>query len=39
MVEGEAVSFLFENLNSVTQHDTLPHRLKRFSAEQQERET
>lgn len=30
---GEALSFLFENFNSVTDEDTLTHRLRIFNAE------
>jgi hypothetical protein len=36
LAEGEALSFLFENFNSVTHHDNLLHRLKLFSAELEE---
>ncbi|WP_309664174.1 hypothetical protein [Tabrizicola sp.] len=35
--EGEALSFLFENFDSVTDKDTLGHRLRLFNAELQER--
>jgi len=31
--EGEALSFLFENFGSVTNDETLPHRLRLFNAE------
>jgi hypothetical protein len=31
--EGEALSFLFENFDSVTDADTLTHRLRLFNAE------
>ena len=31
--EDEALSFLFENFDSVTNPDTLPHRLRLFAAE------
>lgn len=31
--EGEALSFLFENFNSVTDQDTLEHRLRLFTAQ------
>ncbi|GAB1378516.1 MULTISPECIES: hypothetical protein [Pararhodobacter] len=31
--EGEALSFLFENFESVTHHDNLTHRLRLFNAE------
>ena len=31
--EGEALSFLFENFDSVTDAETLPHRLRLFNAE------
>lgn len=31
--EGEALSFLFENFNSVTDHDNLTARLRLFNAE------
>jgi len=31
--EGEALSFLFENFESVTDSDTLEHRLRLFNAE------
>jgi hypothetical protein len=35
--EGEALSFLFEHFDSVTDHDTLAHRLRLFSADLEER--
>ena len=35
--EGEALSFLFENFNSVIDHDTLTHRLRLFNSELEER--
>lgn len=35
--EGEAVSFLFENFNSVMNEDNLTHRLRLFNAELEER--
>jgi hypothetical protein len=31
--EGEALSFLFEHFDSVTDHDNLSHRLRLFNAE------
>ncbi|RUS58694.1 hypothetical protein EGN72_17330 [Pseudorhodobacter sp. E13] len=31
--EGEALSFLFENFNSVIDEDTLTHRLRLFNSE------
>ena len=31
--EGEALSFLFENFDSVTDDEKLPHRLRLFNAE------
>jgi hypothetical protein len=31
--EGEALSFLFEHFDSVTNHDNLTHRLRLFNAE------
>ena len=31
--EGEALSFLFEHFDSVTNHDNLVHRLRLFNAE------
>ncbi|EDZ40899.1 conserved hypothetical protein [Rhodobacteraceae bacterium HTCC2083] len=31
--EGEALSFLFENFDSVTHDENLPHRLRIFNAE------
>ncbi|KIC08154.1 hypothetical protein RA19_19420 [Leisingera sp. ANG-M1] len=31
--EGEALSFLFENFDSVTDHENLGHRLRLFNAE------
>lgn len=31
--EGEALSFLFENFNSVINNDTLEHRLRLFNAD------
>jgi hypothetical protein len=31
--EGEALSFLFENFDSVTDEDNLTHRLRLFNAE------
>ena len=31
--EGEALSFLFENFDSVTDSEILPHRLRLFNAE------
>lgn len=35
--EGEALSFLFENFNSVTNHENLTHRLRLFNAELEDR--
>ena len=35
--EGEALSFLFEHFDSVTDHDNLTHRLRLFNAELDER--
>ncbi|MQY42976.1 hypothetical protein GG681_10010 [Epibacterium sp. SM1969] len=35
--EGEALSFLFENFDSVTNHDNLTHRLRIFNAELEDR--
>lgn len=35
--EGEALSFLFENFSSVTDHDNLAHRLRLFNAELESR--
>lgn len=35
--EGEALSFLFEHFDSVTDPDVLPHRLRVFNAELEER--
>ena len=35
--EGEALSFLFENFDSVTDEETLPHRLRLFNAELEDR--
>jgi len=35
--EGEFLSFLFENWNSVTDHTNLTHRLRLFNAELEER--
>jgi hypothetical protein len=35
--EGEALSFVFENLSSVTDADNLAHRLRLFNAELEER--
>jgi hypothetical protein len=37
--EGEALSFLFENFDSVTDHETLTHRLRLFNAELEERKS
>lgn len=34
---GEALSFLFENFDSVTDADTLGHRLRLFNAELEDR--
>ena len=31
--DGEALSFLFENFDSVTDHDNLSHRLRLFNSE------
>ncbi len=31
--EGEALSFLFENFDSVTDHENLTHRLRLFNSE------
>lgn len=31
--EGEALSFLFENFDSVTHHENLSHRLRIFNSE------
>ncbi len=31
--EGEALSFLFENFDSVIDHDTFDHRLRLFNSE------
>jgi len=31
--EGEALSFLFENFDSVTDHERLTHRLRLFNSE------
>ncbi|MBK1635814.1 hypothetical protein [Rhodovulum adriaticum] len=31
--EGEALSFIFENFDSVTDHDNLTHRLRLFNSE------
>ena len=31
--EGEALSFLFENFDSVTDHDNLVHRMRLFNVE------
>ena len=31
--EGEALSFLFEHFDSVTDHDNLSHRLRLFNSE------
>lgn len=33
LAEGEALSFLFENFNSVTHEENLLHRLKLFNSE------
>ncbi|MEO9823783.1 MAG: hypothetical protein ABJF50_05100 [Paracoccaceae bacterium] len=33
LVEGEALSFIFENFNSVMNHDNLETRLRLFNAE------
>ena len=35
--EGEALSFLFENFDSVTNDDNLRHRLRLFNSELEER--
>ncbi|MGR3290236.1 MAG: hypothetical protein ACU0C9_03450 [Paracoccaceae bacterium] len=35
--EGEALSFLFENFNSIVDHDSLAHRLRMFNSELDER--
>ena len=35
--EGEALSFLFENFDSVTDHENLTHRLRLFNAELEDR--
>ncbi|MEY4697791.1 MAG: hypothetical protein RIT14_2219 [Pseudomonadota bacterium] len=35
--EGEALSFLFENFDSVTDADTLTHRLRLFNATLEDR--
>ncbi len=35
--EGEALSFLFENFDSVTNHENLTHRLRIFNAELESR--
>ncbi|MQQ09972.1 hypothetical protein GFB49_16015 [Epibacterium sp. SM1979] len=35
--EGEALSFLFENFDSVTNHDNLTHRMRIFNAELEDR--
>ncbi len=35
--EGEALSFLFENFDSVIDRDTLTHRLRLFNSELEER--
>ncbi|MFN3606573.1 MAG: hypothetical protein ACK4SS_05155 [Cypionkella sp.] len=37
--EGEALSFIFENFNSVTDRDTLTHRLRLFNSELAARQT
>jgi hypothetical protein len=37
--EGEALSFLFENFDSVTNHDNLTHRLRLFVAELPDRKS
>jgi hypothetical protein len=37
--EGEALSFLFENFDSVTNTDTLTHRLRLFNAELEARKS
>ena len=35
--EGEALSFLFEHFDSVTDHDNLSHRLRIFNSELDQR--
>ena len=35
--EGEALCFLFENFESVTDHENLTHRLRLFNAELEDR--
>ncbi|MFS4582976.1 hypothetical protein [Phaeobacter sp. C3_T13_0] len=35
--EGEALSFLFENFDSVTDNENLTHRLRLFNAELEDR--
>ena len=35
--EGEALSFLFENFDSVTDEDNLTHRLRLFNSELEDR--
>ena len=35
--EGEALSFLFENFDSVTDHENLTYRLRLFNAELEDR--
>ncbi|MCW1918480.1 hypothetical protein NX862_06930 [Rhodobacter sp. KR11] len=35
--EGEALSFLFEHFDSVTDHEKLVHRMRLFQAELEER--
>jgi hypothetical protein len=37
--EGEALSFLFENFNSVIDQDNLTHRIRLFNAELDARKT
>ncbi len=37
--EGEALSFLFENFDSVMDRDTLTHRLRLFNAELEARKS
>ena len=37
--EGEALSFLFENFDSVTDEDNLTHRLRLFNADLEARKT
>ena len=37
--EGEALSFLFENFDSVTDEERLTHRLRLFNAELDERKS